>query len=72
MKAGKDPTKTTGYRPTTLTSHPGKVMERMTVDRLMYVTERRQLFAPSQQGEEHHGPSSLLESEMRKAQCIRR
>lgn len=56
VKPGKDPTNTTGYRP--ITSHLQKVIERMAVDRLMNVIG--QLFTAVQDGEERHGPSSLL------------
>lgn len=62
VKPRKDLTKTTGYKPVALISHLGKVMERMAVDRLMYVTERsnpKEGFSPFQE-EEHHAPSSLL------------
>lgn len=70
MKPGKDPTKITGYRPKALTSHLGKVMERMAVDRLIYVTEDSCCFHLFRRGRNNTDPAVSLESEIRKAQGI--
>lgn len=70
-KPGKDPSIPLNYRPIALTSHLGKVMEKMITDRLMYHMEKNNFFSPYQNGF-RHGKSTMdsivkLESDIRKA-----
>lgn len=44
-KPGKDSAIAANYRPIALTSHPGKIMERMIVERLSYYVESHNLIA---------------------------
>ena len=50
LKDGKDPKLTTSYRPISLTSCLGKILERIIAERLMYVLEERNLLNPNQAG----------------------
>ena len=50
LKNGKDPKQTASYRPISLTSCLGKILERMIADRLMFVLEERELLSPNQAG----------------------
>ena len=50
LKDGKDPKLTTSYRPISLTSCLGKILERMIADRLIYILETRKLLNPNQAG----------------------
>ena len=43
LKDGKDPKETTSYRPISLTSCLGKVLEKIVADRLMHIMESRGL-----------------------------
>ena len=60
LKDGKDPKETSSYRPISLTSCVGKIMERIVADRLMYILEKRGVInkkpgrVPPKQS--HHGP----------------
>ncbi len=49
-KPGKDPSNPMNYRPIALTSHLGKIMERMITERLTFYMESRGLFSPHQSG----------------------
>ena len=62
IKTGKDPQKTSSYRPISLTSHIAKLAERMVGARLNHIAERDELVPPEQVGfrrgrtaEEHVG-----------------
>lgn len=50
IKPGKDLTNPPNYRPIALTSHVGKIMERMIVERLTFYIENRGLVSPYQNG----------------------
>ena len=50
LKDGKDPKMTTSYRPISLTSCLGKILERIIADRLVYLLEDRHLLNPNQAG----------------------
>ena len=50
LKDGKDPKKTTSYRPISLTSCLGKILERIIADRLIYLLETRKVLNPNQAG----------------------
>lgn len=71
-KPGKDPSVAESYRPIALTSHVGKVMEKMINDRLIYFLERNALLKSHQygfrRGRSTTDPSLILENEIRKAQ----
>lgn len=71
-KPGKDPSKPANYRPIALTSHVGKVMERMITDRLVYVLEKEGKLSPYQSGfrvgRGTMDPVMCLEGEIKKAQ----
>ena len=45
LKAGKDASDPSNYRPLALTSQLGKTMEKMVTKRLMYFIENRDLFS---------------------------
>lgn len=71
-KPGKDGSNPANYRPIALTSHVGKLMERMINERLMHYVEERELMASYQSGF-RKGRSTIdsilyLEDEIRKAQ----
>lgn len=71
-KPGKGPAISTNYRPIALTSHLGKIMERMIVDRLSFYLESHNLLSTFQSGF-RKGSSTMdpvvdLESDIRKAQ----
>lgn len=72
IKPGKDPTNPANYRPIALTSHVGKIMERMIVERLMFYLESKGLLSPHQNGfRKGRGtmdPVVFLETEVKKAQ----
>ena len=53
LKNGKDPSSPTSYRPISLTSHLGKVMEVMVAMRLRWFLETRNLLHTSQSGFRH-------------------
>ncbi|MES9973890.1 MAG: reverse transcriptase family protein, partial [Candidatus Thiodiazotropha sp.] len=52
-KAGKDANKLDSYRPISLTSTVGKVMERLVTNRLRYITESEKLLSENQAGFRH-------------------
>ena len=70
-KPGKDPSSPVNYRPIALTSHMGKIMERMVTERLTFYMESRGLLSPSQSGFRRGrgtmDPVMCLETEVRKA-----
>ena len=70
-KPGKDPSSPMNYRPIALTSHMGKIMERMVTDRLTFYIESRGLLSPSQSGFRRGrgtmDPVMCLETEIKKA-----
>uniref|UniRef100_A0A3P9LEU6 Reverse transcriptase domain-containing protein n=1 Tax=Oryzias latipes TaxID=8090 RepID=A0A3P9LEU6_ORYLA len=72
LKPGKDPSSPENYRPIALTSHVGKVMERMINERLQYYLESKNLLSPYQNGfRKGRGtmdPVICLEADIRKAQ----
>lgn len=72
VKPGKDPANPTSYRPIALTSHIGKIMEKMITERMTYYIESRGMFSPYQSGfRKGRGtmdPVICLETEIRKAQ----
>lgn len=49
-KPGKDHSKDSNYRPTTLTSNLCKLMEWMVMNRLIFVIESRNIFSAYQSG----------------------
>jgi len=49
-KPGKDHMQSSNYRPIALTSNVCKIMERMVMNRLVYVIEKRDIFSPFQSG----------------------
>lgn len=71
-KPGKESGIATNYRPIALTSHLGKIMERMIVERLTYCLEVRNLISKYQsgfrKGRSTMNPIINLESDIRKAQ----
>lgn len=71
-KPGKDPSKPENYRPIALTSHLGKIMERMVTERLTFYFESRELLSPYQSGFRRGrgtmDPIICLETEIKKAQ----
>jgi len=50
LKDGKDPKETVSYRPISLTSCVGKILERIVADRLMYILECRGVINDNQAG----------------------
>ena len=50
LKNGKDPKETASYRPISLTSCPGKILEKIIANRLIYLLESRQLLTNNQAG----------------------
>ena len=50
LKAGKDPKETSSYRPISLTSCLGKLLEKIISDRLTFILEKRKLLSDSQAG----------------------
>ena len=50
LKNGKDPKETASYRPISLTSCPGKILEKVIANRLIYLLESRQLLTNNQAG----------------------
>ena len=50
LKPGKDPKETKSYRPISLTSCMGKIMEKIIADRLTYILEDRKLINDNQAG----------------------
>ena len=50
LKDGKDPKETVSYRPISLTSCPGKILEKVIANRLIYLLESRQLLTNNQAG----------------------
>jgi len=70
-KQGKDPSMPTNYRPIALTSHVGKVMERMITDRLVYFLEKEGKLTTYQSGfmvgRGTMDPVMCLEAEIKKA-----
>ena len=50
LKEGKDPKQTISYRPISLTSCLGKILERMIADRLIYILETKNLLNDNQAG----------------------
>ena len=50
IKEGKDPKETASYRPISLTSCPGKILEKIIANRLLYILEDRQLLTNNQAG----------------------
>jgi len=71
-KPGKDSSNPMNYRPIALTSHVGKIMERMITDRLGFYMESRGMISPHQtgfrKGKGTMDPIICLETEIRKAQ----
>jgi ribonuclease HI len=72
LKPGKDPTLSTSYRPITLLSCLGKLLERLVAARLEYVVDHMSLLSPNQCGF-RHGHSTMdvllrLEKHIRLAQ----
>lgn len=71
-KPGRDPTNPANYRPIALTSHVGKIMERMIVERMTFYVENKGLLSLYQSGfRKGRGtmdPVVCLETEIRKAQ----
>ena len=53
-KKGKERSKTTSYRPISLTSFVGKLMERLINSRLVWHLEKRNILIPEQTGFRHH------------------
>ena len=53
-KKGKERSKTTSYRPISLTSCVGKLMERLINSRLVWHLEKRNILIPEQAGFRHH------------------
>ncbi|KAK3772626.1 hypothetical protein RRG08_006757 [Elysia crispata] len=53
-KKGKERSKTTSYRPISLTSCVGKLMERLINSRLVWHLEKRNILIPKQAGFRHH------------------
>lgn len=74
-KPGKDPSKPVNYRPIALTSHLGKIMERMITERLTFYLESKDLLSPYQcgfrRGRGTMDPVICLETEIKKAQIIK-
>ena len=74
-KPGKDLTCPGNYRPIALTSHLGKVMEKMIVNRLTYYVESKRLLSSFQSGFRHSrgtmDPVVCLDSEIRRAQVCK-
>jgi len=50
LKDGKDPKNTTSYRPISLTSCLGKILEKIVADRLMFILESKGLINDNQAG----------------------
>ena len=50
LKDGKDPKMTTSYRPISLTSCLGKILEKIVADRMMYILESKGLINDNQAG----------------------
>ena len=50
LKKGKDPQNTSSYRPISLTSAMGKLMERLVTNRLVYILESKGLITKNQAG----------------------
>ncbi|XDV52299.1 hypothetical protein PO909_021042 [Leuciscus waleckii] len=71
-KPGKDLSSPMNYRPIALTSHVGKIMERIITDRLSFYMESRGILSPHQSGFRRGrgtmDPVMCLETEIRKAQ----
>lgn len=74
-KPGKDPTVASSYRPIALSSHLGKVMERMIVERMTFYVESRNLITPFQsgfrKGRSTMDPVIKMESDIRNAQVCK-
>ena len=70
-KPGKDPSNPKNYRPIALTSHIGKIRERMITERLSFYMESRGILSPHQSGFRRGrgtmDPVLCLETEIRKA-----
>ena len=58
LKADKDPTRTTSYRPISLTSTMGKTMERIINARLNWLLETNNIIANEQAGFRNHRSTS--------------
>ena len=54
LKVGKPPTEPASYRPVTLTSTAGKVMEQVTLARLQWIADQRGVFREQQSGFRRH------------------
>jgi len=71
-KPGKDPSLAESYRPIALTSHVGKIMEKIINERLKYYLEKMELIKVYQsgfrKGRSTIDPAICLENEIRKAQ----
>ncbi len=71
-KPGKDPSNPKNYRPLALTSHIGKIMERMITERIAYYLEIRGILSPHQSGFRRGrgtmDPIIFLETDVKKAQ----
>ncbi|XP_044220816.1 uncharacterized protein LOC122991683 isoform X2 [Thunnus albacares] len=71
-KPGKDPSNPMNYRPIALTSHVGKIMERMITERLGFFMESRGILSPHQsgfrRGRETMDPVICLETKIKKPQ----
>lgn len=72
---GKDSSNPMNYKPIALTSHLGKIMERMITERLTFYMESKGLFSPNQSGfRKGRGtmdPVMCLETEVRKANKVK-
>ena len=65
-KPGKEPSKPINYRAITLTSHIGKIMERMINKRLMHCIEKRGLVTGCRRGRSTMDPVLCLEDDISK------
>ena len=54
LKDGKDPKETVTYRPISLTSCIGRILEKIIADRLVFVLEDRNLLNDNQAGFRHN------------------
>ena len=75
LKPGKNPSDPSSYRPIALTSHLGKIMERIVTERLTYFLESKALLSPYQSGF-RKGRNTMdsvlcLESDIKKAQACK-